>query len=438
VPRLAAICGYLFAFTLLSALTWLVWQYRYEPLQDQPALTLGHTPKEVMRVPFGKMESAGEAGAVLFKAAPDWPRIEFRWREQPRGKYAHIRFKATCEGVEAGRYSWDDACITLIWIDATGKMAPDFLSLWSAKGDVQISRDMVVPLARHGTLPKIIITNRGRAGEFTLHSFSMQMVAYRPGIFAAIGLLVAAWLAWGAWGIRRWVVGTAANPLKLTAAAALWVAFGWFSSLPGPWIPWQSIGEPYPIEVVRSPAEAPKVIPTPTPPTVPTPAPKPTAPPANGNPPSNPAPSPLATAPAPVPDPAPAPPPTPPAPQPLPAAQEGAPEGIGGGPIRWLLAHLPAVKKVAHLVGFALLTVLLGLLTGSRRAVWPALALAALSEFCQWAFGFGFGWDDVLDLVLDTGAVLGGIAVWHWFVRCLQKRKARASSTDLQASDIRA
>lgn len=422
VPRLAAICGYLFAFLLLSALTWLTWQYRYEALQDQPALTLGHTPRELMRVPFGKVESAGEGGAVRLKAAAEAPRIELRWREQPHAKLAHIRLEASCEGVKAGRNNWDDARVTLLWIDAQGKLAPDHLPLWSAQGSVRSSRDMVVPLARHGTLPKFIITNRGSAGEFTLHSFSVQPVAYRPGIFYAIVLLTGAWVAWAAWGIRRWVAGVGTGWWKLAAAAGLSVLFGWYSSLPGPWLPWQPIGKPFPIEVV---SEVPKVISPPKP--VPAPAPAPLAPaPA-------PTPTPPVATPAPVPAPAPAPVAVP-APQPLPAAEEGAPEGIGGGPIRWLLARLPAVKKFAHLAGFAVLTALLGLLTGNRRAIWPALFLALLSEFCQWAFGFGFGWDDVLDLVLDTASVMLGLAIWLGLAKW--RRKATAVEGSLQSNAL--
>ena len=421
MPRLAAISGYLFAFLLLSAATWLVWQYRYEALQDSPALTLDYTPKEVMRVPFGKVDGTGEGDAIRLMAAEEAPRVELRWREQPHAKYAHVRFETSTRGVKHAKYSWDDARITLLWIDADGQMAPDHLPLWSAYGDTaRRERDMVIPLARHGTLPKIMITNRGRAGEFTLHSFSLQPLADRPGMHSATVLLVFAWFAWAAWGIRIWVAGTGTRFWRLAGAAGLCVVFGWFSSLPGPWLPLQPIGKPFPVPEISSPAALAKA---PPPPPAPAPVPAPTqvqapAPPdstasrapAPSVPPPAPAPTPQAILPIPTPTPA-------AEPQPLPSAQEGAPEGIGGGPIRWLLAHLPAVKKFAHLAGFALLTTLLGFLTGSRRAIWPALVLAGLSEFCQWAFGFGFGWDDVLDLLLDTAAVFVGLLIWRWSAR---------------------
>jgi glycopeptide antibiotics resistance protein len=87
-----------------------------------------------------------------------------------------------------------------------------------------------------------------------------------------------------------------------------------------------------------------------------------------------------------------------------------------------MLARLPALKKFAHLIGFSVLAFLLALLAGNRRAMWPTLALGALSEFYQWAFGFGFGWDDVLDLVLDTASVMVGIAVWRILMKWWRKR----------------
>jgi hypothetical protein len=90
------------------------------------------------------------------------------------------------------------------------------------------------------------------------------------------------------------------------------------------------------------------------------------------------------------------------------------PERLGGGLIRWFLNTLPDLKRPIHLIAFAGLTSLLCMLAGSARAAWVALALGGISEFCQWAFGFGFDWGDVVDLAFDTTAVLLGILLWRW------------------------
>ncbi len=409
MPRPPAICGYVFAFVLLSALTWLAWQYRFEALQDQPALTLQHTPQEVMRVPAGTITPEGEG--LRLDAAPELPSLEYRWKERPRAKFAHVIVDASCEKVENGIYHWDDARVNLLWIDSKGKLAPDYMPLWSGIGDQpRGSHDLIVPLDRQGTLPKIAIENRGKAGSFHLYYLSFQPVAYRAGLPQAIVLLVAAWLGWAAWGLRRWIMAGAAWP-KILAAAGLWLAFAWLSTLPGPWVPYHSLLRPFPIAAI--PAPPPVAVPTPAPPPLPQPAADPAV--AVNPPPSDPAlaPSPTAVS---------SPPPAVAAPQPLPSAAEGPAEGVGGGPVRWLLSRLPELKKFAHLGGFSALAFLLAMLAGSSRAMWPTLLLGALSEFYQWAFGFGFGWDDVLDLILDTASVMVGIALWRILMKWWRKK----------------
>ena len=106
---------------------------------------------------------------------------------------------------------------------------------------------------------------------------------------------------------------------------------------------------------------------------------------------------------------------------------------MGGGPVRWVLNNLAAFKRPIHLIVFSLLSAALAMLTGSGRAIWPAWMLGALSEFSQWAFGFGFDPIDILDLMLDAVAVLAGVAIWQWVTRLRQKRIA-ASRARLTAS----
>ena len=81
-----------------------------------------------------------------------------------------------------GRNSWESARIFLMWFDANGKVVEGHLPLWSGYGDQgKQSKDMMVPLSRDGTLPRVILENRGTAGVFKIHSFSMQPADLRPG-----------------------------------------------------------------------------------------------------------------------------------------------------------------------------------------------------------------------------------------------------------------
>jgi hypothetical protein len=102
-------------------------------------------------------------------------------------------------------------------------------------------------------------------------------------------------------------------------------------------------------------------------------------------------------------------------------AKPVSPERLEGGSVRWLFNHLPYLKRPLHLLAFAGLSALLALLTGSPRAMWPAMVLGVISELCQWAFGFGFDGSDVLDLLMDAAAALAGLVFWRWTLRLWKK-----------------
>lgn len=400
MPRLAAICGYLLAILALTTLTWVLWQYRFVPVADSPALTLAYTPPGVTRTVSDSLGT--KDGALQLPAGAEVPRLEYQWGRLPASRNAHIALRVSCRGIEPGKMPWDDARVILMWVDGSGNMVQGHLPLWSGRGDHQsLFRDMVAPISRGGTLPKIIIENRGSAGDFTVESFQVQAVDYRPGIFAEVAATTFAWILLVGFGIRRWVAAKTIPGVRVAAAALLWVGFAWLSCLPGPWIPWQPIRQPFPISPVPAPAPVEKK----SLPVVPSPPANPTT---QGGPavPAEPA---IPAAPEIKPEPAPEPPP--------PVLAKGPPEQLEGGLVRWFFNHLAFLKRPVHLAGFSVLTTLLAFLAGSRRAFWPALALGFVSEFCQWAFGFGFDWGDVLDITLDATAACAGILLWRWIGR---------------------
>lgn len=403
MPRpAAAACGYLLALLALCACTWALWQWRFIPAAESPALTLNHTPEGIARLSSGPVQRQGDA--LLLPAGGEIPQVEYSWTQAPATRHAHVALKVSCRGVEVGKMGWDDARVILIWLDSSGKMVQGHLPLWSGRGDrPNYYRDMVVPLARAGTLPKLILENRGSSGDFTIESIQVQAVNYRPGFLWMTVSLVAGWLGVIAWGLRRWVAEKPVGSLRVLAAGVVWAGFAWAYCLPGPWIPYPPMGTPYPIEAVAAP-----------PPPPPAPAPKPASP------------APLAQGnPAPVVPPAPT-----PAPPPIAAAiakpaipaEPVSPERLDGGMARWLFNQLPYLKRPLHLLAFTGLSALLALLTGSRRAVWPAIILGGISEFCQWSFGFGFDGSDVLDLALDTVAAFAGLILWRASLSLWAKR----------------
>jgi len=417
VRRFAASAGFIFATLILAAISWLLWQSSFVAAKDLPAVDLRYTPPEVKRTSSGVIGK--ESDTVVLEAAADVPRLEFHWLRRPPARYAHISLEVSTQGVIIGRYPWDSARIYLAWSDGDGKMAEGHLPLWSGFGDqARQAKDMIVPLSREGTLPQVMIQNRGTAGVFKVHSFSVQPAELRPGFSWTLGSVLLSWIGLIGFALRRWVMQDSGAPFRIAIAAALWVGFAWMSCFPGPWIPWNPLGKPFTVKHldgtrIITPQQKPPVAPTPAPaPAHALPIPEAQAPPV-----ATPAAPPVAEALPEVPA------------EPIATVQaygavdQAPPARLGGGPLRWFLNHLPGLKRPIHLLAFAALTTLIALLTGSVRAVWPAFALGILSEFSQWAFGFGFDGGDVVDLAFDAVAVLAGLAMWRWLQRVFAKKR---------------
>lgn len=419
--RFAASAGFILATLILAGLSWALWQNSFVAAKGVPALDLRYTPPEVERAEIGKIGKEEET--LVLRAAEEVPRLDLRWIKDPAARYAHVSLEVSAQGVVAGKHPWEDARIFLMWFDAHGKMAEGHLPLWSGFGDQgRQTKDVMLPLARDGTLPRLIVENRGSAGVFKVHSLSLQPAELRSGFGWMLALLLLSWVGLIGFGMHRWVIARGVVLPRILIAAALWVGFAWVSSFPGPWIPWHPLGMAFQVKHLDGatlpkpapkPEPAPAVEPAPVPATEAPPVVTPEAAPATATPPPPPTPSSSPVAPAVTTETA----------GTIDQSASGPPERLGGGPVRWFLNHLPGLKRPIHLLAFAVLTTFIAFLTGSSRAGWPAFALGILSEFSQWAYGFGIDGGDVIDLAFDGAAVMAGLAAWRWLSRMLAKRR---------------
>jgi len=273
----------------------------------------------------------------------------------------------------------------------------------------------------------------------------VQPLKQRPWVPAATVLLIGGWTALIWSGLRAMCRRHPVRWPRYACAAALWVAAAWFSSLPGPFVPWRPVFKPFPISQIAPPQAKAKPLPATVPapavvappvsesPVAPLPPPEPVMPPAEAA---------GETAPmvdASAPDAAPS----------ATAVKEAAPNSAGEKPApntqtaetsakrpaermrgeftSWIFGTVPMLKRPIHILGFAALTFLFCLLAGNARAAWVALALGGLTEFMQWAYGFGFDAGDVADLVFDTLAVIAGVVFWRWSGRILARLRPRST-----------
>ena len=73
-------------------------------------------------------------------------------------------------------------------------------------------------------------------------------------------------------------------------------------------------------------------------------------------------------------------------------------------------------RPVLHALMLAAPAFLIAALAGRRAAWFLSGLLAVLIELSQWAFGYGFGMDDVIDLVCDAAGIGLGLAACAWWV----------------------
>jgi hypothetical protein len=104
-------------------------------------------------------------------------------------------------------------------------------------------------------------------------------------------------------------------------------------------------------------------------------------------------------------------------------------EVSGSLPLRLKYLWVKA-RSVLHALMLTAPVFFLAMLVGSRVALILGLAIATGIELSQVAFGYGFGVDDLLDLVCDTIGIALGILCWRYLsaksarVRHLLRRNA--------------
>ena len=236
---------------------------------------------------------------------------------------------------------------------------------------------------RSPAIPSLRLEHLGRAGEFELSELEITVVRERAIWKVGRWMLALAGWVWGAiamqfcFGVSRW---------RAFAASFVWMMMAMHFVIPGPWKQQRPIGNRFQIGqeqvlVLNENTESP-VHPTPAQTT--------------GN------------------------------------SQPSSPteqlKSMGKLPEQGSLAlrvkhRVARARPLLHLLLLFAPTLAFALLLGWRPALFLALILAGSIELAQIVFGYGFGWDDVLDLFNDAI----GIALALWIHRRIQRRQLHGS-----------
>ncbi len=371
---------------LLMGLSWLTWQHAHVL---HPDLSPIHLREEIPRLKLLSGQNLIQSHpvgptALTLAAQPgmEKPCVEISLARWVGKASAHVRVKVTAESLIQGEKEWECGRVVIAWRDADGKILPGHYGLAGASENDPGENEIIVKLDKPGT-PSILIQNLGQSGLFKIDELSIQPISMRPWVpwataamLLGLGFLMAAHFRFS---FPKAKPGWA----RCSLAALLFVGAVWGLIFPGPWRPYHSIVLPFDLGPPKTPTTLSPEQSLPS-----------TEPPAISHQPDEP--STIATTPLTA---------------TMPSASNAEVPGRMDGGWFWetYLWLKQKVRPLIHLGIFAGLAFLFRLLLGHASAWRPAALLALATEAMQFLFGFGFRWDDLLDLAINGLGILIGL-----------------------------
>lgn len=389
-------------FLILLAAVFLLWQNRFERSPDFKPVRLDDL-RSSQPLPVGvewvrrdnEPAIRLKPGAVTHLVLPGMTGVT----------WLRVRYQESASGLTPGKVPWEDGRAMIEWHQPGGSSSEKD-PICSASGDYQgeltewVMRPDSPPAA-----PALRLDHLGSSGTFEFSHF--EAVAVRETRTWAIGrwVVMAAIVAWAV----AWIGGRGKAALgRSLLASVLWLFMGLYCVVPGPWRSLRPLCTPFYLG-----EEIKKVVPVPATKSTPSAAiapPVATATPAGTSAPGIGVPSSTAA----------------PSAAPVVPEKTATVAPVGKIPDRgdFILRVRQVAKKARSLLHVALLfgpTFLIAWLVGR----WPAVSLggilAVAIEAAQFCFGYGFDWEDCVDLICDAAGIL--LALW-----ACQRLKRRVSA----------
>ena len=369
-----ALCG------LVVAL-WLLWNHRYETVPGLPQWRLAEL--RVLTPPTPGIEWAGTPDQPVLRLIrqPGAPPLALRLALPGIVPVAalHVRQQVAARSLVPGAEEWETGRMMIEWHQPGAPAKPELDLLGGAKLEEvgQIMPVVAVP-ERAPAVPALRIEHLGRSGVFEIRDLQLTVVEERALWRNGRWLLAAGFFTWLYVCFRR---RRMLPRWRALAAAAVWLAMGIFFVVPGPWKSQRALARDFNLgspSAFSDSAKAPPLVAE-----VPPAASRSGAIPANGK-----------------------------------------IDPTGGVALR-VKVLLKPLRPLLHVLLIAAPALAFFLLLGrTRAAVLAAASLVLAMEISQTAFGYGFGWDDILDLATDST----GIALAAWLHRAWSARAAPPGS----------
>lgn len=278
----------------------------------------------------------------------------------------HLRFQMSARNLVQGAEKWEDGRFMVEWLPKNGDIESARDSIGSIRGDkLGRSESLVILAPNDGAVPVLRLENLARSGDFDLSGLEISAVQESGVWKVGRWVLAAAWMLWAALCVRSW---PGVNRWRAFTAAALWVILSVNLVIPGPWhvqrpmFPEFQLGKTdFPVSTQITPSKETISLPRVS---------------LSG-----------------------------------PVAALGKQSDQGSLLLRVKLA-IKRARPLLHALALFGPTLAFLILVGRRPALFLAILLALAIELGEVAFGYGFGWDDVMDLVTDGIGIALAVILW--------------------------
>lgn len=353
---------------LLFALC-ILWQFRFESLPDSPTWRLVDLQPTVPDAAGVAWTGDGDHRKLKLSVEKDGPPVALRIAIPgvPEVESIRIRFQTAARGLVPGVEEWSDGRLLVEW-----HPVGDVLAGWendpvsSHRFDDGSGLLDVVARPRSGrAIPALRIENLGTAGDFEVSKLEITVVRERWVWKIGRFLLALAWFVW----VLAWIhIWPGIRPARASLAAIAWVLMGIYFAIPGPWkIIRPLMGMTFQTEMAGNSIQPPT----------------------------------------------------------RPAEMTGADirksivsealPAMGKIPDQgdWVLRvkhRLVKARPFLHVLLFFGPSLFMVWWVGRQPTIHLMMGMAMAIELAQVGFGYGFGWEDVLDLCTDGAGVL--LAIW--------------------------
>ncbi|HEX7262454.1 MAG TPA: hypothetical protein VF258_11670 [Luteolibacter sp.] len=361
-------------FLILLAAVFFLWQYRFERSAGVPTLCLADLTATPLPPGAEWLDSKIQPKLRLRMDPASRSPVVVRLDLTKLGEMdlLHVRFRASSVQLKPGKQTWDDGRCIIEWHSRSGgdvwENDPVGSSRFSEEGEIT---EWVMRPEQPPATAILRVEHLGLSGDFELSLFEATVVRERLAWKIGRWFLMAGWLVWAMALIRR--LKDVGN-LRALLAASIWVLMGLYFVVPGPWKSYRALGAPFHFGGENVPPAAIEVSPV-------------------GK-------SIAATSP--------------------PEALKSVGEIPDQGDISLRLKHVvPNARPLLHIALLFGPSLLIALLAGRKPALVLAVIFAFAIEGAQFAFGYGFDWVDVFDLLCDAV----GIAIAMWLFGKLRRQK---------------